>query len=128
MAFGTFDILHKGHINFLEQARKLGDYLVVVVGRDDNVIKIKGKRTLDSQDERIDNIKKLNLADEVLIGDKDDFFKQIQEEMPNIIALGYDQRTFGLEPWIKDNKLDITLKVLKPFKEDIYKSKLLRKD
>ena len=42
MAFGTFDVLHPGHHFYLEQARKLGDNLVVVVARDANVKKLKG--------------------------------------------------------------------------------------
>lgn len=128
MIFGTFDILHKGHISFLEQARKLGDTLIVIVGRDNNVIRIKGKRPIDSEAERIEKIKKLNIADEVMIGENDNFFKQIEEENPDIIAIGYDQKTFGLNEWIINNNKQIKIIVLKPFKENIYKSKLLRKE
>ena len=42
--FGTFDIFHKGHKNFLEQAQEFGDYLIVVIARDKTVKKIKGKK------------------------------------------------------------------------------------
>jgi len=48
MVFGTFDGLHKGHLNFFWQARKLAvdSFLVVSIARDKNVIKIKGKSPL----------------------------------------------------------------------------------
>ena len=45
MCAGTFDIVHKGHIYFLEQAKKFGDYLVVVVARDSTSEKNKGKKS-----------------------------------------------------------------------------------
>ena len=42
MVFGTFDIFHDGHRDYFKQAREFGDYLIVVVARDENVLKIKG--------------------------------------------------------------------------------------
>ncbi|MHA1679090.1 MAG: adenylyltransferase/cytidyltransferase family protein, partial [Promethearchaeota archaeon] len=56
LCFGTFDILHPGHVSFLKQARKYGNYLVVVVARDENVKKIKGKYPLDNELKRIENL------------------------------------------------------------------------
>ena len=41
---GTFDIIHPGHINLIKQAKEFGDFLVVVIARDKNVIKAKGKQ------------------------------------------------------------------------------------
>ncbi|HEY4500387.1 MAG TPA: adenylyltransferase/cytidyltransferase family protein, partial [Candidatus Paceibacterota bacterium] len=46
MVFGTFDILHPGHLYFLRAAKKLGDYLIVSLARDVNVRKIKGRKAL----------------------------------------------------------------------------------
>ena len=43
IAFGSFDILHKGHEAYLKEAKSYGDYLVVVVARDENILKFKGK-------------------------------------------------------------------------------------
>ncbi|MCD4694128.1 adenylyltransferase/cytidyltransferase family protein, partial [bacterium] len=43
MCFGTFDNLHLGHLFYLKEAKKFGDYLVVVIARDNNVKKIKGR-------------------------------------------------------------------------------------
>ena len=44
MVFGSFDLVHKGHVNFLKQAKKLGDELIVVVARDDNIEKVKKRK------------------------------------------------------------------------------------
>lgn len=43
LSFGVFDLLHNGHLNLLEQARGLGDYLIVVVARDSFVRVVKKK-------------------------------------------------------------------------------------
>ena len=56
MVFGTFDGLHEGHKNFFKQARKYGDYLLVVVGRDKNVEKMKGHLPQRNENERMKEI------------------------------------------------------------------------
>ena len=52
MVFGTFDIVHMGHIHMFEQAREYGDKLIVIVARDNNVEKIKGMGALHRDVER----------------------------------------------------------------------------
>ncbi|MGM5482156.1 MAG: adenylyltransferase/cytidyltransferase family protein [Nanobdellota archaeon] len=126
MVFGTFDILHKGHINFLKQSRKHGQ-LIVVVGTDHNVEKIKGKRPLNTLEKRIENISSLKIAREVLPGYDRNFFKIIEEKIPDTICLGYDQKTHGLEEYLKKNNSKIKLIRLSPYKENKYKSSILRK-
>ena len=56
MVFGTFDGVHKGHINFFKQARVLSKnpYLIVSIARDKNVKKIKGKISLQDRKNLID--------------------------------------------------------------------------
>ncbi len=61
MTFGTFDLLHKGHVYFLKQASKYGK-LVVVVARDKNVLKVKGKKPINSERKRLQNIKKIKFV------------------------------------------------------------------
>ena len=39
MTFGSFDVLHKGHEHYLKEAKSYGDYLIVVVARDENILK-----------------------------------------------------------------------------------------
>lgn len=90
MCFGTFDLLHLGHIYYLEQAKKFGDYLIVVVARDATKQK-QGKAVLFSEHERMRIVGSLKVVDKVVLGNTDDFFKIIVEEKPHVLCLGYDQ-------------------------------------
>jgi FAD synthetase len=90
---GTFDHLHKGHINFLRQAKGLGDELIVIVARDETVKRIKGFLPTHSEEIRKRNVEKTGIPDKVILGNLDtDLFKILEELAPDIIALGYDQR------------------------------------
>ncbi len=132
MVFGTFDMLHKGHINFLEQAKKCGDELVVVVARNSNVKEIKGAEPLHNMEERIESVKGLKIADKVIAGKKGNYFDIVWEESPDLICLGYDQESRGIEKAIKDKigneskSKEIGVIRLKPYKADKYKTTLLR--
>ena len=93
MVFGTFDILHPGHLNFFKQAKKLGDYLIVIIGRDETVQKIKGRFPQNNEKKRLDKIKQQKIVDKTLLGNLDDPYKIIKQEKPDIVALGYDQNS-----------------------------------
>ena len=58
IVFGTFDVVHQGHIHMLKEAREYGDFLIVVVARDDIVCEIKGKKPTNNEDKRFENIQK----------------------------------------------------------------------
>jgi len=89
---GTFDYLHPGHISFLKQAARLGTELFVVVARDENVKRLKGRYPDHGEEERVGRLKKVEVANEVHLGHSGSHFLQIVEELqPDIIALGYDQ-------------------------------------
>ena len=103
---GTFDILHIGHIKLFEWAKKrFGGELVVIVARDENVKKIKGKKPVFSEKERKKMLEAIRFIDKVVLGDKKDFFKPILKEMPEIVVLGYDQ-------WVEKKELEKKLKSL----------------
>lgn len=92
MAFGTFDFLHPGHLHYLKKARGLGDRLVVVVARDENVVKVKGKAPLNSESDRLGLVKSLEVVDKAVLGDREmRSWSVIKRIRPVVIALGYDQ-------------------------------------
>ena len=91
MCFGTFDKLHPGHRYYLSESKKQGDYLIVVVARDENVLKIKNKLPRENELERLENIKKLEFVDEVVLGDLHNRLAVIVENKPDILCFGYDQ-------------------------------------
>ncbi len=126
---GTFDILHPGHLSLFRQAKKLGDYLIVVVARDSTVVKVKGAKPRHSQLARIKAIKKLRLADRVVLGRLGDKLKIIEILKPEIIGLGYDQRAFthDIRKELKKRGLAPRIVRLKAFRPRRYKSSLLRR-
>jgi len=90
MASGVFDILHTGHISYIEQAKAMGDELVVVVACDNTVRKRKHEPiTPEAMRARI--IGSLKAVDKAVIGCDGDMFRTIEEIRPDIIVLGYDQ-------------------------------------
>jgi FAD synthetase len=91
MATGTFDLLHLGHLYYLEEAKKLGDELIVVVANDETVRKNK-HNPVTPQEMRRKLVEALKPVDKAVIGYKDDFLKVVEEIKPDIIALGYDQK------------------------------------
>jgi len=123
LASGSFDPLHKGHIFYLGEAKKLGDKLIVIVTSDKKIAKYKGRQPRESQQERARQVEELRLADEVIIGESDSF--TLAEKLkPDIIALGYDQKV--PEP-LKNKVKKYKIVRLKPYKPGIYKSSLLSK-
>jgi FAD synthetase len=90
MASGVFDLIHLGHVHYLEEAKKLGDELVVVVARDSTVRKEKHE-PITPEEFRRDLVESLKPVDKAVLGGEGDMFKVVEELKPDIIALGYDQ-------------------------------------
>ena len=137
MVFGTFDLLHPGHLNFLLQARELGDKLIVSVARDLNVFRVKGQRPMHSERQRQKNLSLLPVVDKVVLGGLKNPMPHILKVRPDIIALGYDQKNYlgkdgrraaaELEQILIQHGLKkIRVVRLKPHWPEIYKSKLIR--
>jgi len=89
---GVFDIIHPGHIFALSSAKKIGDALVVVVARDKTVLRNKGRRPLNSEENRLELVKALKFVDVAMLGGEGDIFETVAKVMPDTIALGYDQK------------------------------------
>lgn len=130
MAFGTFDGLHKGHINFLQQARKLSKnpFLIISVARDKNVLKIKGAKPLLNENKRMLLLRSSKLVDKVVLSGAKNHIPHIVKEYPEIIALGYDQKEYikNLKKDLKEKGLNTKIVRLNPHKEHIYKNHLLK--
>lgn len=128
MVFGTFDIFHPGHENFLQQARQYGDYIVAVIARDDTVIKIKKKAPVNNESERLKVVENSQLVTEAVLGGLGDKYEVIRNYRPDIICLGYDQEAFTdkLADKLKTDGLEQTQIVrLKPYFPEKYKSSII---
>jgi D-beta-D-heptose 7-phosphate kinase/D-beta-D-heptose 1-phosphate adenosyltransferase len=88
---GCFDILHRGHIEYLKKAKSLGDVLIVGLNSDSSVREIKGgKRPIVPQDDRAEIIASLEMVDYVLIFRETTPFKVILNLVPDVLVKGGD--------------------------------------
>lgn len=92
MTGGVFDILHIGHIHTLTEAKKYGDFLVVVIASDEHIAK-KGRMPIHSQDYRAKIVEALRPVDAVVFGEKEPM-KLVELIKPDVIVYGYDQTEF----------------------------------
>tara|TARA_B100000925_G_scaffold289891_1_gene273812 strand:- start:497 stop:934 length:438 start_codon:yes stop_codon:yes gene_type:complete len=92
MAVGVFDLLHAGHLHYLEQAKALGEHLTVVVAHDDTV-RARKHDPVTPMAFRQRLVAGLKPVDEAIVGNAPDvpIFDILPEVRPDIIALGYDQ-------------------------------------
>ncbi len=90
---GCFDILHRGHIEYLKKAKELGDVLIVGLNSDDSVKRIKGKdRPINKQEDRAELLASLEFVDYVVIFDEDTPYNLIREIKPDILVKGGDYK------------------------------------
>lgn len=88
---GCFDIIHKGHIEYLQKSKELGDYLIVGLNSDESVKRLKGEsRPVNKQEDRRAVLMALDCVDEVIIFDEDTPYELIKSIKPNIITKGGD--------------------------------------
>ena len=88
---GCFDLLHIGHIRYLEEARALGDFLVVGVNSDSSVRKLKGpQRPVLPEEERAEILSGLGCVDYITLFDEIDPLKLITSLHPHILVKGGD--------------------------------------
>ncbi len=89
VATGTFDILHPGHLYYLEESRKLGDELHVIVAMDENVRH--KPRPVIPEGQRLRMVNALKPVDFARLGDLTDMYRPIEEIQPAVITLGFNQ-------------------------------------
>ena len=103
MASGVFDLIHTGHIDYLWQAKSMGDHLTVVIASDSTVRKRKHE-PVTPEAMRAKIVGSLKPVDEVIVGGEGDIFDTVAKVKPDIIVLGYDQS-------FDENELESELKV-----------------
>jgi FAD synthetase len=120
VATGTFDLLHPGHIYYLEESAKLGDELFVIVARDANVRH--KPRPVIPEEQRRRMIASLKPVDNAVLGDLHDMFRPIQEIRPELITFGFNQH-FDEEKIrlaLRERGLDIDLVRIGSYSGDTY--------
>lgn len=133
MATGTFDILHTGHLYYLQEARKLGgiNTTLAVVVATDNTVKKNKKIPIMSQQQRLEIISMLKVVDEAYMGYDGDPLKIVHMIKPDIIAIGPDQDfdTRKLHETLLNEGLDVEVVKIEKYKQSDLDSscKIIRK-
>lgn len=108
LTYGTFDLLHYGHIRLLERAKKLGDYLIVALSTDE-FNKIKGKKAYHDYETRKKMLEALRYVDLVIPEENwEQKIKDVKDYKVNIVVMGSD--------WAGSDKFDY----LKEYCELVY--------
>ncbi|MCW4000925.1 MAG: FAD synthase [Candidatus Bathyarchaeota archaeon] len=124
LATGVFDLLHLGHVRFLEDAKKAGGQnakLVVLVARDSTAEKLKGKKPIMQEDQRRALVESLKVVDEAVLGYEGlDVGEVIEKISPDIIALGWDQADMQekVASYLSVHKLPINVVRVGKFEEN----------
>jgi len=130
MVFGTFDMVHKGHEDMFRQARALAEdpHLIVSIARDSVAGRIKGQPPRNTEDVRLETVKKIKGVDETVLGDEVGHMRHIIAAAPDIIALGYDQAgeyVDHLEEELRTAHMNTRIIRLKAFKPEVFKTSKL---
>jgi FAD synthetase len=124
IASGVFDLLHLGHVRFLEDAKKAGGRnaeLIVIIAKDTTAEKMKGKKPIMSEDQRKALVESLRVVDKAVLGYEGlDIGEVIEKIKPDVIALGYDQAEMEREvkDYLAGHKLPVSVVQIGKFGEN----------
>jgi len=124
LASGVFDLLHLGHVKFLEEAKKTGGKdaeLLVIIARDSTVGETKGRKPIMSENQRLALVESLKVVDEAVLGfEKFDIGDVIERIKPDVIALGHDQVDMEqrVRKYVNNHKLNVKVVRIGKFEED----------
>jgi len=134
LASGVFDLLHYGHIRFLEEAKRLGGpdaRLVVIVATDETVRKNKGRDPVIPENQRRALVESLKVVDEAILGYKDmDLESVLNRAKPDIVAVGHDQKEIMEQVLILKDRKGLRLRVVQVGRfgeEDLNSSSKIRR-
>ena len=97
---GCFDLLHVGHIKYLQEGKHLGDILIVGLNSDDSVRRLKGdKRPVMAEDDRVRILSALDCIDYITIFDEDTPLKLIKVLKPDVLVKGKDYKKREVVGW-----------------------------
>jgi len=119
---GCFDIIHIGHIRYLQEAKRLGDILVIGLNSDNSVSSIKPGRPIIPEKQRAEVLSALEMVDYVTVFDEDTPYELIKELKPDVLVKGAD--------WKKEDIVgnDIVKDVRTiPFVEGVSTSNIIKK-
>ena len=107
---GYFDPIHVGHVEYINKAKKLGDWLIVIVNNNKQCALKKGKHFMDEND-RVLIVKNIKAVDEVFLSIDDDktVCKSLKEVNPDVFANGGDRKNYEIPESIvcKENNIEI---------------------
>ena len=89
---GCFDVLHRGHVEYLEQSKALGSKLIIGLNSDASVRGLKPGRPINTQEDRKAVLLALKYVDEVIIFDEPTPLQRIEKIRPDIITKGGDYK------------------------------------
>jgi len=124
LASGVFDLLHLGHVKFLEEAKKTGGKdaeLLVIIARDSTVGETKGRKPIMSENQRLALVESLKVVDEAVLGfEKFDIGDVIERIKPDVIALGHDQVDMEqrVREYVNNHKISVKVVRIGKFEED----------
>lgn len=134
LASGNFDLLHLGHVKYLEEAKKAGGEnakLIVIVARDSTIKKMKGRKPVMPEDQRRSLVESLKVVDEAILGYEElDISKVLEKIRPDIIAVGHDQHNieWSVRKALAEKKLNIqVVKIGKFGKEELNSSSKIKR-
>ena len=127
LVFGSFDVLHPGHLYFFKEAKKHGNHLSVVISRNQTLEEVKGHKPKYDENDRLALVQSVDVVDRAVLGNPGNKYSIIKDINPDIICLGYDQKAFteNIEQELKTIGVNATIIRLKPYKEHMYKSSKL---
>jgi FAD synthetase len=120
----VFDLLHLGHVKFLEEAKKAGGKnaeLIVIIARDSTVQQTKGRKPIMPENQRRALVESLKVVDEAVLGFENfDIGDVIERIKPDVIALGYDQADMErqVRDYIDAHKLNVKVVRVGKLEED----------
>ncbi len=116
-ACGCFDIFHIGHLDYLEGAKCLGDFLIVGINSDESILKNKGKTPIFQEEQRISVINALQCVDYAFIFHEKTFTRSLNLIKPHIFARGIDAESKGFPERTTVDKNNIKIVVVGDYKK-----------